>query len=374
MTQGYSLSTSATGVFRNAAGAVATTAVGVLAASGNNSVRAQNLSISGSTGSATVAISDNDDASNIVTKVNAVSGSTNVKAKAVTTATLSGLSATGQISFNLFGDNTTAASISAAVTTTDLSALVKAINDSAGNTGITAAIGTANDQIVLTHSTGKNIRIQGFNHSAAQTYADPTTTAVAADGAGVIAPNVVSIQLTGNASTNTNGTAVTLKAGGTAGMDGQDSGVVGGHLSFTSSSVFSMSSDIAGNVAGTGYFGSLFGVAARGGNTSAAATVNLVDISTIAGANSAIAVLDDAMNQISDVRAGLGAVQSRFESTIRNLSNNIENLNVARSRILDADFAAETAALSKNQILQQAGIAVLSQANALPQGVLKLLS
>jgi flagellin len=98
-----------------------------------------------------------------------------------------------------------------------------------------------------------------------------------------------------------------------------------------------------------------------------------VDISTVAGANSAITVLDGALSQISSQQAELGAIQNRFSSTIDNLAASVENLSSARSQIRDADFAAETAELSRNQILQQAGIAMLSQANSAPQNVLSLL-
>jgi flagellin len=156
-------------------------------------------------------------------------------------------------------------------------------------------------------------------------------------------------------------------------MTGQNSTVVGGHVEFSSTATFSMTSSIAGGTTAAAFTGSLFGVAANYGNTSTASTVNTVNIKDVTGANAAISILDGAVNQISAIRATLGAIQSRFKSTIENLSNNIENLNVARSRIQDADFAEETANLSKNQILQQAGISVLAQANQLPQSVLKLL-
>ena len=76
---------------------------------------------------------------------------------------------------------------------------------------------------------------------------------------------------------------------------------------------------------------------------------------------------------IDDTRAGLGAIQNRFDSTITNLNNVAENLSAARSRILDADFAQETAALTRNQILQQAGLSILAQANQSQQSVLALL-
>lgn len=101
--------------------------------------------------------------------------------------------------------------------------------------------------------------------------------------------------------------------------------------------------------------------------------LSAVDISTVAGANAAIAVLDGSLDQVSSIRADLGAVQNRFESTISNLATTSENLSAARSRILDADFAAETANLTRAQILQQAGVSILSQANQLPQLVLSLL-
>ncbi|WP_312513324.1 flagellin [Stutzerimonas nitrititolerans] len=98
-----------------------------------------------------------------------------------------------------------------------------------------------------------------------------------------------------------------------------------------------------------------------------------IDISDAAGAQSAVLVIDDAIKQIDSQRAELGAVQNRFENTIANLQNIAENVSAANGRIKDTDYAAETAALSKNQILQQAGTAILAQANQLPQAVLSLL-
>lgn len=98
-----------------------------------------------------------------------------------------------------------------------------------------------------------------------------------------------------------------------------------------------------------------------------------VDISTVAGANTALALIDAALTTIDTNRADLGAIQNRMESTIANLSSISENVAAARSRILDADFAAETANLTRAQILQQAGVAMLAQANATPQIVLSLL-
>jgi flagellin len=102
-------------------------------------------------------------------------------------------------------------------------------------------------------------------------------------------------------------------------------------------------------------------------------TIAGVDISTVTGANAALDVADRALDVLNSNRATLGAVQSRFESTINRLTTTSENLSAARSRIQDADFAAETAALTRNQILQQAGVAILAQANQQPQLALQLL-
>lgn len=98
-----------------------------------------------------------------------------------------------------------------------------------------------------------------------------------------------------------------------------------------------------------------------------------VDVTTQGNASAALASLDSDISQVSTIRSTFGAVQNRFEAVISSLQNYVENLESSRSRILDADFASETANLTRGQILQQAGTAVLSQANALPQTALSLL-
>lgn len=102
-------------------------------------------------------------------------------------------------------------------------------------------------------------------------------------------------------------------------------------------------------------------------------TASLGNISDVAGATAAMSALDTAIDSVSTSRADLGALQSRFEGVLTQLSSARENTEAARSRIMDADYAAETANLSRAQILQQAGTAMLAQANALPQNVLSLL-
>ncbi|TLS17601.1 flagellin [Azospira sp. APE16] len=106
------------------------------------------------------------------------------------------------------------------------------------------------------------------------------------------------------------------------------------------------------------------------GGLTATGTVN---VTTSAGASAAIASLDSDIAQIANIRATFGSVQNRFEAVVSNLQNYVENLSASKSRIVDADFASETATLTRNQILQQAGTSILAQANTVPQSALTLL-
>ena len=111
------------------------------------------------------------------------------------------------------------------------------------------------------------------------------------------------------------------------------------------------------------------------GTTTAATLTGFagLDISTVAGADAAMRSMDGALTAINSARANMGAIQNRFSSVVSNLQTTSENLSASRSRIQDTDFAAETASLTRGQILQQAGTAMLAQANSLPNGVLSLL-
>jgi len=108
-------------------------------------------------------------------------------------------------------------------------------------------------------------------------------------------------------------------------------------------------------------------------STTDALGIDTLTIDTQRNAWVAIKKLDAAINQVNSARANLGALQSRFESAVSTISIQIENLAASKGRIVDADFAMETANLSRTQILQQAGTAMVAQANKLPQGVLSLL-
>jgi flagellin len=367
LASGYTVeSDSATQLFNVAGGTSATVVEANLGATSaidgvnnvanqGNATAAQTLTVVGQAGSDTVDISANATAGAIATAVNSVSASTGVEASAITTATLSGLSADGTVSFSLYGTNSTAASVGATVTQGDLSALVTAINNETGQTGISAALGGSGNSIDLTHADGRDIVIEGFGHSAA-------TAASASDLDG----NEASIDFAGAA-----GTATKLADGGVNnGLS--DSATVGGVVTFTSASSFNVTTTATTESAGGN--ASLFDNAVAGAsNTSTLSQVNQVDISTVAGATDALGVIDGAITQVDELRSSLGAVQNRFESTMSRLSVTSENLSAARSRILDADFAAETAALTRAQILQQASISILSQANAQPQLALSLL-
>jgi flagellin len=124
----------------------------------------------------------------------------------------------------------------------------------------------------------------------------------------------------------------------------------------------------------TGAAGAKVGfVAADSAAAAASANMASLDVSSYGGAQLAIQQADAALSQVNGARATLGAIQNRFENTVANIQITSENITAARSRIMDTDFAAETAALTRAQILQQAGNAMLSQANQLPQQVLSLL-
>lgn len=162
--------------------------------------------------------------------------------------------------------------------------------------------------------------------------------------------------------TEFNGTKLLSGAGAaTAGITFQ----VGFSGAVTNQVVIDITNLATGTAAGT-----TGGMNTYSASLSATGTVN---ITSSAGASAALAKLDFDIAQVSNLRSKYGAVQNRFEAVISNLQNYVENLTASRSRIMDTDFAAESAALTRNQILQQAGTAILAQANTLPQSALSLL-
>ncbi|VAW74000.1 Flagellin protein FlaA [hydrothermal vent metagenome] len=168
----------------------------------------------------------------------------------------------------------------------------------------------------------------------------------------------------GNSVVDTTGTSVGVGVTETATTAGTD----GAYTASTTYGTISLSSSSSYQVGGTNS-----SVAGLSTASSTLTAINTIDISSVTGANNAISLIDGALDQVNSIRGDLGAVQNRFESTIASLTITSENLSAARSRIRDADFAAETASLTRLQILQQAGVSILSQANSLPQLALSLL-
>jgi flagellin len=314
-----------------AGGPVAAAAdLATIAGAAGNGYTTQTLTITGGIGEADAQLTAGMSAKEIATSVNNVAESTGVTANARTKAQLELTTlTTSTVSFQLQGAGD-AVQISANVTdAADLSGLASAINAKSGSTGVSAV--SYGDRIELVSATGDDIGIGDFASGTANDVM--TITGFDADGE--------------------------LSAAGVALTDGgSDSTVVGGRVSFSSSDAYSIAG--AGADLLTTTVSSLNDVAA-------------INIGSQLGANDAISVVDGALGFINGLRAKLGAVQNRVESTVSNLSATAENLTAARSRIEDADFAKETAELARSQVLQQAGMAMLAQANAIPNNVLSLL-
>jgi flagellin len=293
-----------------------------------NGVVAQTLTVTGSIGKDTVAVGLSDSAKTVAQNVNVATEKTGVSASARTTADLT-VDVADAYAFELVGENGTKVQISANVTDPkDLSGLAAAINAKSGTTGISAA--AFSGKISLTSATGDNIGIASMTATTGKMTVASTGDAVA--------------------------TTPAVMANG-------DSAVVMGHVTFAASDAYTI----------TGGDATLFTAATGTPSSSTLQSVSTIDLGTQSGSNDAISIVDGALGFINGLRAKLGAVQNRVESTVSNLSATAENLTAARSRIEDADFAKETGELARSQVLQQAGMAMLAQANALPNNVLSLL-
>jgi flagellin len=277
---------------------------------------------------------------------------------------------------------TVAADDTVSTTLNDGSAVAKAaaINDSTKFTGVRAIVNKSEDSnnaditngelnsvdfIKVNGETITGITIQ--NGDADDTLVNAINAVT--DKTGVIASlnDASQLVLTAQDGRNIEVTASTVAA---ASITGLNSEVTGGSITLQAERQVTINNGTANINAGTG-FGTGQGEFIYGVNN--ANTVSTIDITSREGANLAIDIADVAIGQVSSIRADLGAVQNRLESTINNLNATAENLSAARSRILDADFASETAQFTRNQIIQQAGVSVLAQANQQPQVALSLL-
>jgi flagellin len=299
-----------------------------------NGIAQQTLTITGNIGQSDVEVTAGQSAKSIAEGINAVSASTGVTASARTTAQVQ-TAATGQFTFNLTGNPAGgAAAISVQVNDpTDLSNVAAAISAKSGQTGITAiARGATMD---LISEQGYDIAIEDFSDGGN----GGTMSITGYDTLNVVDPATVQ----------------TLTDGGA------DSLVMGGRIHYSSPLAYTVQTSAAGT---------LLSGASMSSTLNQVATIN---VGSQLGSNDAIAVVDGALGFINGLRAQLGAVQNRVESTMANLSATAENLEAARSRIEDADFAKETAQMSRSSVLQQAGFAMLAQANARPNQVMTLL-
>jgi len=215
-------------------------------------------------------------------------------------------------------------------------AVVTAINANSSASGVTAVFDSVSGRITLQAVDGRDIRIQ------------QTTTGVTNQGLGALGgTNNATNTSVGTIATATTAVEVDLTYGGSIRLTAADTITLGGTpttIGYTATSL------ALGNSA-----------------------INSANVTTVANANTTITRVDAALTAVSSLRSTFGAIQNRFDSTIANLQAVTENLSASRSRILDADFAAETANLTRAQILQQAGTAILAQANSAPQSVLALL-
>jgi flagellin len=303
------------------------------------SLTASTVTVNGYLGSSTaINVTSASSASSIATDINKQTGTTGVTATARTDVELKFLGADGAYSLSVMGDNTTAEtitfSINATGTASGLAGAITAFNDKSAKTGLVASLNAANDGIILSSDTGVNVTVAD---TAAANKGNVTVQALQAD------------------QTTALGTLRTLTADTTA-----ETTIVVGQVVLDSEKTFSATESAANAFAGTS-------------NNSALNQVSGIDVSTFLKATEAIKTVDAALSLVNGERAKFGALQSRFASTVSSLQVTSENLSAARSRIMDADFAAETAALTRAQILQQAGTAMLAQANQLPNNVLSLL-
>ncbi|MBD3619601.1 MAG: flagellin [Chromatiales bacterium] len=377
----------------------AQTGEGALSTIGGNLQRIRELAVQSinDTNSSSDRQALNNEVSQLIADVNRVANSTQFNGQNVLDGSLSNL--TFQVGANqnqtiqVDGVDARGSQLGARISTSGSftsTAIAAATNDFSLN-GITIDLSSAtttNDVVNAVNAVQADTGVQALKATSVDTgeLAVTTTGVVSINSVQV---NVDSLDITAtvdaiNAVTNQTGVTARAEGAGIAlsNNDGSDividntgTGQLGG---VATSETYQAGVVLAGAVADgaftaangglTDVAGTLFGAATQTDNT-----LNQVDVLTGTNANDALLTLDFALQQVTGLRAELGAVQIRFESTIANLSVASENLSAARSRIQDADFAAETAELTRAQIVQQAGISVLSQANAQPQNVLALL-
>ncbi len=315
--------TSSNGVGDLTVGSTANATISKTGAAGVNHIAGGAITINGSAGSSgAITILAGSTAQTAAAQINATTDKSGVTATARTEFDLTALAVSTNYSLNVTSNNGSPVTLTfqtGVINNSDgLSGAVKAFNDVSANTGVTAKINTAGNGITLTNDSGNNVTLANNVGSGTLTVAGVATAAAA-------------------------------------------SAIVTGSITLDSEKSFGV---VAANA--TDFFTATAA-------SSQVQTVNNIDISSVAGATRALSQIDSALATVNGQRANYGALQSRFSSAITNLASITTNLSAARSRIMDTDFAAETANLTRAQILQQAGTAMLAQANTVPNQVLTLL-
>ncbi|CUX82097.1 MAG: flagellin [Roseibaca calidilacus] len=314
--------------------------VNVVAANASTIAASTSIIVSGHAGSAEITQTAGMSAKDLAAAINGQTSETAVSANAQTVAKLSGLSAAGQLAFEINEVELGEVAISDA---SDLRSLRDAINAKTTETGVTARMGDTNAEIILTDTSGENIALSGFTSD---------------DGAGTaLSLDVDVLNADGTASTSAFTSTTTID-------DTAADATVTGQVTLSSTKVFSVHT--SDNTADEAFFADSNGA----GNLEQLAEINL---STADGAAKAVNVIDMALAKVSQSRSDLGAISNRLDSTISNLTNISTSVESARSQVMDADFAAESTNLARGQILSQAATAMLAQANASKQNVMSLL-
>jgi flagellin len=235
------------------------------------------------------------------------------------------------------------------------------INAALTTSGVTASMGAGNTLVFTDAANGGTVAIGGAD--AAFVTTGGASAPGTPDTGGTLTVGAFNIQVGSATAVNVAGTYDTAQEF----ADTINSSVAGVYASIDSTNHLVISSGEALTLSGAG--------ATATGNASAtlAGSLSAQNVNSVAAANNTIQSVDAALTSVSNLRSTLGAIQNRFQSTINSLQAVSENLAASRSRILDTDFAAETAALTRAQILQQAGTAMVAQANSAPQNVLSLL-
>ncbi len=293
------------------------------------------------------------------------SRATNLGATAVT-STNTGIVSTAALNTGITINGTAIATTGA----TSYSDVINLVNAQSGTTGVTAQRATTNGATLgyVAPTSAENLQINGVTvgiASGATIAAAATAINNASTQSGVTATVVSGTNLV---LTSSGGSDITLKSDLAANGSFTAAGI--GTTATTYTAGIQLSTKLGGALTVAGTLGTTLNLASA---TAADYKVSSLDISSTTGANTAIQTIDFALSQVSGTRASLGALQNRFSAVVSNLQSASENFSAARSRILDADFAAETATLTRGQILQQAGTAMLAQANSLPNNVLSLL-